>query len=49
MSTLKIKIPIKNFGKQRCAEGFNLGVKGIKKEQKSCGYFNLHHFKISFE
>jgi hypothetical protein len=27
--TLKIKIPSTNFGRQRCAGGFNFGVKGL--------------------
>jgi hypothetical protein len=32
VSPLKIKIPIKNFGRQRCAEEFNSGVKGLKNQ-----------------
>jgi hypothetical protein len=29
MSPLKIKIPIKNLGRQRCAEESDSGVKGL--------------------
>jgi hypothetical protein len=31
VNPLKIKIPSKKFGMQRCAEGFNSGVKGLNK------------------
>jgi hypothetical protein len=36
VSPLKIKIPSKNIGRQRCAEDFNSGVKGrIHKDNAS--------------
>jgi hypothetical protein len=31
------KIPIKNLVRQRCAEGFNSGVKGLKEDFFLCG------------
>jgi hypothetical protein len=29
VSPLKIKIPVKNLGRQLCEEGFNFGVEGL--------------------
>jgi hypothetical protein len=31
VSLLKIKIPNKVFGRERCGEGFNSGVRGLEK------------------
>jgi hypothetical protein len=31
VSPLKIKTPVKNLGRQRSAEGYNFGVKGLKR------------------
>jgi hypothetical protein len=30
---LKIEIPVKNFGRQRCAEEFNSNVEGLTEKQ----------------
>jgi hypothetical protein len=39
VSPLKIKIPIKNISRQRCAEEFNSGVNGLN--NSCCSWFNV--------
>jgi hypothetical protein len=41
VSLLKIKISVKNIGRQRCAEGFNFGVKGIKYVGKQIPWLDI--------
>jgi hypothetical protein len=46
VSPLKIKIPSKNLGKQRCAERFNSGVKWVITAIAKTTISEMHSFEL---
>jgi hypothetical protein len=46
LSPLKIKIPIKMLGRQRCSEGFSFGVKDLTNLSIAPSFLSLNPFSF---